>query len=851
MQQRPGRTLLTMLSIVIGVTAAVAVGLGTETTRHAYKQMFEMVTGRATLEVDGRGGKFIPGELFEKVAQVPGVQAAVPLIDKPTSMTIGDEEKGTERRVRLQILGIVPDKDKQVRDYDIVEGRQVKEGDEIVLEKEFARHLDLKVGSEVRLLTTTSRSKPFQIVGIYSPLGAAAMAQISMAFMPLERAQFHFNNRKYNVPKDAIDKIQIVTAADAKLEEIEARIAAILPEAAQVHQPAASTQLMKQTLLSTEQGLTLTTRFSLLMAFFIIINTFFMNITERRRHLSIMRAIGATRQQIRRSLMSEAVILGLVGTVLGLLLGVGLAYVGTNVVARSFDVQLPRLVEVMTPWPFIAGAVFGMGTALIGAFVPAIFAGRVSPLEGMNRSVRTKTRSMTILFLIVGLVLTIVSGVLIFASIYGSIPIDRAADLAIVFLVGLVLLNAVAIVPQATLMARLLAPMFPVESKLALKQVLRNQVRSVLTMGVLFIVGSTGVGMANSILDCVRDIHEWFNQAIVADFVVRAMMPDMAKGNAADLPEALGDELRKVANVQSIDEVSFLEATVPAASEGADEMTVFVIARNYVGRNPDDPPNFDLISGDRSRLREQLYNGEVVLGSVLAQKLKAKVGDKITLKVEEGTREFPICGVANEYMVGGLEVHMFRKTAIEHLGVTGVDGYMVNAMEGHRDTLRPELEKIGRSFDVFVLSQSELRKNVDRIVAGTEWSLWLLVVMGFVVAAFGIVNTLTMNVLEQTRELGLLRIVAMTKKQVRRTIEAQALIIGGIGLPQGILVGVFIAWVLNLAMMPSIGHPIDFHVYPGMLIATFIGAVCIVMVAAMLPARRATKIDLVEALHYE
>jgi putative ABC transport system permease protein len=629
-------------------------------------------------------------------------------------------------------------------------------------------------------------------------------------------------------------------------------VAAVLPEGLQAHRPAANTQLMRQTLLSTEQGLSLTTRFSLLMAFFIIINTFFMNITERRRHLSIMRAIGATRGQIRRALMGEAVLLGVVGTAVGLLFGVALAFVGSNMVARAFDVQLPRLVEVMTIWPFVTGAMFGMGTALVGAFFPAILAGRVSPLEGMNRSAKTRPRSTTALMFITGLIMTLISVGLIFGSILGYIKIDRAADFAIVFLIGLVLLNAVALVPQAGMVAALIKPFFPVESKLALKQVLRHQMRSVLTMGVLFIVGSSGVGLANSILDCVKDIHEWFDQAIVADYVVRAMMPDMATGTAADLPEALGEELAKVPHVLAMDEVSFVQADVPwKGPDGADTLQVIVIARKYIGRRPDEPPNFDLITGERSQLREQLLAGKVVVGSVLAQKLNIDVGDKIPLQTKEGLHEFELCGVANEYMVGGLAVHMHREQAARWMGVTGVDGYMLHAEEGYREAMKPELERIGRKYDVFVLSHGDLRKNVNRIVAGTEWSLWLLVVMGYVVAAFGIVNTLTMNVLEQTRELGLLRIVAMTKKQVRRTIEAQALIIGGVGLPQGIAMGVFMAYVLNLAMMPSIGHPIDFHLHHWMLLGTFLGASVIVLVAAFIPARRATQINVVEALHYE
>src|SRR5947207_15599223 len=112
MQQRPGRTILTMLSIVIGVSAAVAVGLGSATTRNAYKQMFAMVTGRAMLEIDASGGGGFDGEIISKVEAVPGVVAAAPLVSRPTSFSF----EGGERRVRMEILGIDPARDAKVRD---------------------------------------------------------------------------------------------------------------------------------------------------------------------------------------------------------------------------------------------------------------------------------------------------------------------------------------------------------------------------------------------------------------------------------------------------------------------------------------------------------------------------------------------------------------------------------------------------------------------------------------------------------------------------------------------------------------------------------------------------------------
>jgi putative ABC transport system permease protein len=611
-------------------------------------------------------------------------------------------------------------------------------------------------------------------------------------------------------------------------------------------------------LLASEQGLTLTTYFSLLMAAIIIVNTFFMNVTERRRHLSIMRAVGATKRQITLSLLGEGLLLGVVGTIIGMGLGVLTAFVVTYVLATSFQVQLPRLVEVMTPKPFIIGAAFGLGMALLGTAVPAIIAGMVSPLEGMNRSTGERKGNMTRLFFVVGSLLTLGSAGVIAGSIAGVLPMDMATFAAITLLVGLVVLDAVVLAPQAAAVAWLIKPLGRVETALALKQVLRHHTRSALTVAVLFIVGSTGVGMANSILDNVHDVYEWFDQAILGDYFLRAMMPDLATGTAADLPEELGDDLKQVQerynrNIPSDDKVvvegaSFVEAKVPLPN--SDMLTAIVIARGY--EDPD-PPAFDLLpgAGDRSKLREQLRSGQVVVGSVLAQKMGLKVGDKLPIETQEGVQHVPICAIANEYLVGGLAVHMYRDLAARWLGVQGVDGYVVKAPEHLLDPLRPELEAIAKKYDVILLSRVDIRRNIDGIVNGAAWSLWALVYIGFIVAAFGVVNTLTMNVLEQTRELGLLRIVAMTKRQVWRTIVKQAIIIGGVGLPPGIAVGVIIAYVLNLAMMPSFGHPVDFHIHKWMVFGTLVGAFATVLVAAIIPARRATQVNVVEALHYE
>src|SRR5262245_44656506 len=346
MQQRPGRTILTMLSIVIGVPAAVAVGLGTATTRNAYKAMFALVTGKTTLEIDGKGGgaTVFSETLLDKVKAVPGVKIAAPVVDRPGSMSYGDGQ-----RIRIRVLGIDQTIDPLVRDSKVVDGRNIADGYEIALDEGLAKHLGLEVGSTVKLLGSgrLGGSKEFEVVGLFRIESGLTPAQLGMGLIPIGTAQGQFNSKR--IPKDSIDRIQIVTEADADPEAVQPKVAAVLPTEVQVHRPAGSTQLMKETLTSSEQGLELTTIFMLLMAAFIIVNTFSMNVSERRRHISIMRAIGATRAQITLSLLGEAIFLGLIGTVIGIGTGFLLAYVGTNIIAEAFDVQLPRLLEVITP----------------------------------------------------------------------------------------------------------------------------------------------------------------------------------------------------------------------------------------------------------------------------------------------------------------------------------------------------------------------------------------------------------------------------------------------------------------------------------------------------------------------
>jgi putative ABC transport system permease protein len=857
MRERPGRTILTLLSIIIGVAAAVAIDLGTDATRATYQKMFATVTGRATLEITAAGGVAFDDEVLAQVEATPGVLAAAPIVEKPSALLLG------ERQVRLQVMGIDPTRDGAVREYDIVAGRQLVSGDELVLDEEFAKLLAIQVGDEVGL--RTGRRRPFQVVGLLKPRGAEVLRQASLVFMPIDRAQFWFYPRGRTKKHD---KIQIVTAAgDAAIERVRTALARQLATASpaagaasseepllMVSRPSGSTQLMEHTLRSSEIGLTLASAFSLLLAAFIILNTLLMNVGERRRHLAIMRAIGATRWQLVRALVGESLLLGAIGTALGMAIGLGAAWISNGVLMSALDVTLPSIGEVLSLKPFLLGAFFGLVMCLLGVLIPALRVSKVSPLEGMSRVAARDLQNWSWPFFWLGTSLMVVGAAIIAAGMIGWLPISAPLYGGLLFLGGIVALQTVLLRPLASLVALVFRPFRPVEASLALKQILRHNTRSALTVGVLFIAGATGVGLANSILDNVRDVHDWVQAAIVGDYFIRAMMPDMATGTVPDLPDSMHEELLRVDPQHvTIDGASYLEArlTHPGPDGQPQEVKAICIARQFVNSGPGEPPPFDLIEGNLYALHEQLAAGDVVLGSVLAQQLKVKTGDTVQLETVSGQEPVKVAAIANEYLVGGMAIHMHRRWAIERLGVQGFDAFVVRVNGIPKEAVRPQLEAICQKYDVILKSYADISGLVASIVDGIEWSLWLLVYLGFVVAAFGVVNTLTMNVLEQTRELGLLRIVAMTKAQVRRTIVTQALIIGGVGLPPGIALGVLNAYVMNLGMMSSFGHPIEFHIHPELLVVTCLGSLLIVLVAAIIPAYRATRIDVVEALHYE
>lgn len=860
MLSRPGRTALTIASIVIGVAAVVSVTIVTATTRESYQVMFAAVRGKTSLEVVAQNTGPIPEELVEKVAAIEGVEAAVPVVQKPSRLTqqLSEDDKKT---VVVQVLGIDPERDNAVRDLTLVDGRllQADDGDKILLESEFAGYLNFKVGDKVRLLANKGGPRTFEVVGLVDMRDGGTMIQTGLVFLPVKQAALRF------LGKGNISSVQIVAKKGTDLKSLQASIQPLLEKGQEVREPKGGAQVLEETLLSTEQGLKLTTAFTLLLSAFIILNTFLMNVGERRRQLAIMRAVGATRDQIAWMLLGESLLLAALGTVIGIVLGLGIGYGIVTALSKLLDISLPSPVQFMLqPWPYLLAVIFGFAVSVIGALFPAMRAWKVSPLEGLSHVSAQDMTSVPTRHILLGLGAAVGGGIAIFLGIFGVVSIDVPQYGAISLLIGIVLMYPLVLAPLSHAASYLWRSGRRVESNLALKQILRHRGRTSLTVGVLFIAGATGVAMAHSILDNVRNLKEWYRKALVGDYYIRGMLPSMDTGTSADLPEQLETPLtglERSGEIAYLDRVKMVSAQAQVVNRAGpiddtkeipEELNIVLVIRQF--HEPEKSP-FDLITPKNPKARkeilEHMRQGEVVIGNIAAARLQVRDGDTIEIGGGEGRHKVRICGVTNDYLAAGVTLYMDWDTAQRTMKTEGVDGYIIRASSGQLLALKPKLEAICKEYDVLLNSQAEIGQRINQISNGISGCLWGLIFLGFVVAAFGVVNTLSMNVLEQTRELGLLRIVAMTRVQVRRTISIQALIIGAVGLVPGIMFGLGIAWVINLAMEPSYGRPIEFTLHPGLMITALLGSMLITWIAAIIPARRAAGVNLAQALHYE
>jgi putative ABC transport system permease protein len=814
----------------------VAVSISTATTHRAYQEIYQSIAGRAALEVVAAGGGTFQPDFVPALEHLPGVKAVAPEFQQLTKL---HRDRG---EVPLTILGVDPARDVAVHDFQLVEGTLFGAEPGALMDAGFAKTLDVKAGDEVRISTYRLRQN-VKILGLLAPQSGVSIAQLGVLFMPLDAVQ-----RLFRKP-GAVNTVAIVLDDAAQTPTIQAEIGRRLPPGLTARAPAARTQMAEQTLQNAEQGLKYAYALMLVLAVFMIFNTFLMNVGERRRQLAILRAIGTTRWQIIGMLAREGLFMGLVGTVLGSALGLAGAMLLARAVSQIYTTAAAPALEI-TIGPFLLAILIGPGMACVAMFVPAYLASRIPAMEGIRPAIAKDGARVPWSFTLSGIVAFAVTGGMLVACVVGRLPLWLATWAGAMFTAAFVLLIPAVLGPLTRLAAFLLRPIVGIEGRLAQRQVVRRRTRTTLTIGVLYVAISSGIALGTIIINNVQDLREWVDETFRGDFIVRAPGADLSSDQATVLPESLGTELRTIPGVENVD-------TIRAVRAQAGDQGVLVLIHEFTRK---DHLSLHLQEGDPEVVRRRLQEGEVVVGSILATRLGVRLGELIPLETTQGRKQLRIAGITTEYMVGSI-VHMDRSAGKRLLGVEGVNVFLIKAAGGDLGGAAARLKSLADVYaslkafcgprELFLQSFSDLRLRVESIAHRIIASLWGLLGLMFVVAAFAITNTLTMNVLEQTRDLALLRVVAMTRWQVRKTILSQASIMGLIGLVTGVVGGMIGAYITNLCSRPLLGQSVAFALNYSLLVGVALASLGIILAAAWFPAERAARLNLLIALKYE
>jgi putative ABC transport system permease protein len=822
-RRRLPRTLLTLVGIALGVGAVTAASLAERAVRDNYAGIYRPVAGRAALEVVACGGWRMAMPDLGAIESVPGVRAAAPVLLRPSALVTAGGP------LPILVVGIDPRRDAAVRDWALAEG---SDGG-LRLEAGFAARHGL-AGRAARF-NTEGGPVSLPVEGLLAPTGPARFNRGAVAVLPLPLAQ-----RLFAKPGE-VSAVQLVLDPGADPLAVARAVEEQLPDH-EVRDPLERGRLGREFLHSTEQMMRTLSAIAVVAGAMVIANTFLMSLGERRRQVGLLRALGATRRQVAGLVARQALLLGVAGTLAGLPLGVGLAALLVAVEETFLGVPMPR-------WPLAAGpllmaAALGPAVTLLAALLPAGRAAARPPLAALTA--RGEAPEAPAVWPVgLGLALVLVVAAYLAGVIYRRVPPSVGLPLmpfmAAIAMVGCATLLSLPLPALLRLAGRVVPAAFGVEGRLAVRHLQRRRARTALTVGVLFAAVTACVAFGLSFLVNLRDIERWYGGTIDGDFLVRAVAPDPGLVvTPAPLPPSVADEVRRLPGCDQASRFCFR----PTRIQGVDAQ---LVAREFPeGRGL--PLVLD--EGDPSGVRQALRRGEAAVSTALANRLGVGVGGELVVPARGGQRRLRVAGLVKEYTAGGMSFYVDWEQARGWLG-DEVSGLMVTALPGEADEFAADLADYCARHGLLLQPNSEFAASIGRVAAGVRWFVVGMAGLVFLVAAVGVVNTLTTNVLDQTRELGVLRALGMRRGQLARWVVAQASALALASCLPGAPMGVLMAFLMNRSTPALIGHVIPFHIDYGFVAACAGGVAALAVLASLLPARRAARLPVIDALRYE
>jgi putative ABC transport system permease protein len=833
------RSILTATGIVLGVAVFVGMHTANQSVLYGFHQTVDRIAGATQLQITA-GETGFDEDVLERVQAIPDVRVAVPVIEAVAGT-------GFKGQGNILILGVDMTGDRSLRDYDmqsndtdVVDDPLVflAQPDSIIITDTFARENGLRVGAKIPM-STMEGGKSFTVRGIMKSGGLASAFGGNLAVMDIYAVQKVFGRgRKF-------DRIDIAVKAGAPVEEARKRIESALGPGFQVEQPSARGEQFEAMTRAYSISADITSAFALFIGMFIIYNTFQIAVTQRRSEIGILRALGATRTQIRALFLAEGAVAGLIGSLagvgIGMLLARGMtAYIST-LLGEVYGVA-QKAEEISTSPKLIATAILlGVITSVIAAWIPARNAARVDPVNALQKGKyqqfgagENRVRRA------IALVLAAVCVVLIGLGRYR--PLFYLSD-AISVIAALLLVPTLAL-----LLAKALRPilkwLLPVEGALAADSLLQAPRRtsgavSALMLSLALVVALGGLARAS-----YDSINNWMTATLNPDLFITPTQSLTTR--SFHFPPAMLDQLRAIPGIAEVQAVS--DARIPI--RGTPILMVATDVAQLVKRI-----KVTVLAGDAGTMFQATARGKGVLASENFAALRGyKVGDMLDFPTPNGTLSLPIVGITVDYSDQQGSILIDRSVYIQYWHDASVNLFRVYLAPGATDAQvkRAILDRFGSDRRVFVLTNGDVRSYIIRITDQWFGITYVQIAVAVLVAILGIVNTLTVSITDRRRELGVLQAVGGMRNQIRRTIWLEALTIGAIGLILGLALGaVRLYYSLGISAQDIAGLqlPYEFPYQIALLLLPIILAAA--FISAVGPAESAVRGSLVEALEYE
>ncbi|MFE9749169.1 ABC transporter permease [Saccharothrix saharensis] len=828
LKARTARLVLSSVAIALGVafvTGTLVLGDAMNASlRDEFAKSARNVDVSVTVSGEPSSAEEVRGitpETLAAIRQAPGVAGADPRDSNTVPLLTGNGKAKTAWAVSLA-------SNEKLREFDLVDGRYPTANDEIAVDRRTATTAKLTIGQPVVLLGKGDVRHTYTLVGTYqqgtNSLSLSGFDHVGLtpeAFQALE-------------PERPPYQVVATAAAGFTQQQVADNVRKAIGD--QGYRIQTGDELTKETLERVEsqagEFTTVLLAFAiiaLVVAAMVIYNTFTILVAQRTRELALMRCVGASRGQVFRGVLAEALVMGLTASVIGLFGGIGVSALLQRVIF-SFDggegtVRLPVTVTTVL-------AAFAVGTLItvLAAVLPARKATRVAPVaalrsqpdSGEEVSRTGVLRVLTaVLFAVVG-----VGGVVFGMNLEdedAAMLISGAGTMAL--LAAVLVLGPLLVGPVNRVLGAVPRALLGVPAKLASANAGRNPKRTAATTAALMI-GVTIVSLVTVVANSAKETaNAEIDQRMPADYTVTSAVYDRP------LPKELADELAAVPEVERV---------APT--------TVVYGERGYFTGVPQDAigtlfrPN--ATSGSLADLRE----GTIAVNAEYAKREGVSVGSTVTLK-EGGSNESQqlkvVAVVEGQRLSDGI---MTAETAQRFpRAAEGYDSILVKLEEGVTNG-RAAVEKVTDPSPLALVdSAAETKEQLNKQLNQVLGFIWALIGLAVVIALFGIANTLTLSVLERTRESALLRALGLTKGQLRLMLVVESVLMALMGAAIGLLLGIGFGWVITGALSNDT-ISVDLVVPFGQIGVMLAGAVVAAVVAAALPARRAARTSVVAGM---